>query len=154
MRHTGLRTFAYHSAVILQYGAGIAATVFPASLRANIDRFTGILAVAKPLIQWMQENTFWIAPLAMLLVGVLAWARKALGAPWVWEHVKFLLDTIQQHIFPVAETPGDLHHHRVTLFKYVKCRACLAIWPWSGWLIGGTVRSLNETSVDFVSSSG
>jgi hypothetical protein len=135
MRRTGLRTFAYQTAKAVQYGAGIAATVFPASLRAEAEKFTGVAATFKPLVIWMQESTFWVAPVAVILVGILGWARKRLGTPWVWEHVKFLLDKFQQHIFPVPPTPGELHHHRVTLFKYVKCRACFARWPWSGWLV-------------------
>jgi hypothetical protein len=47
--------------------------------------------------------------------------------------VHFLLDSFRDFVFDTDE--GDLHHHRITLFKHRRCRGWWTFGAGSGWLV-------------------
>ena len=87
-------------------------------------------------------------PLLMVALGLMQVTRWMIGPPWVWDTIHYLLDRFRDYVF--EEESGPLHHHRVTLFKYVRVRFCFRRWPWSGWLVpiersGHTTRRSRTT---------
>jgi hypothetical protein len=134
MRYRSLHFFTYHAFGVLQWSAGIAATIFSACLKADPHAPQWPAVLSKSLAT-LQANTWWMVPTAIITGGVATLSRRMLGAPWVWDHVRFLLDRIRDAAFPQHEYSGGQHHHRVTLFKH--CGFCCVLrcaWPWSGWL--------------------
>jgi hypothetical protein len=57
-----------------------------------------------------------------------------IGPPWLWETIHHHLDVFRDYAFG-DEAANQLHHHRVTLFRYYRWRFCFRRWPWSGWLV-------------------
>ena len=85
---------------------------------AKLDN--GPLDFLKPYVVSLQTNAWWSILSLTLLVGLAKIINGRIGAPWVWDHVHFLLDKFQELLFEGEQ--GDVHHHRVTLFKHVRCK--------------------------------
>jgi hypothetical protein len=105
-----------------------------ACLKANTEavqeRFA---ALAAPLV-WTQSHAWILLPALALVAGASQVVRRTVGEPWLWDVIHSLLDDLQKQAF--GDVPSEpLHHHRATLFKHVKWKACSSHWPGSGWLI-------------------
>ena len=113
----------------IQWVAGILLLLIQALLKADPSQWR----LGSDLLVWLQQWS-WAGTSSMLVtVGLAQIGRKAIGPPRVWEAVHHLLDKFQEHVF--RNQGGPLHHHRVTLFKYVPYRLRFCRWPWDGWLI-------------------
>ena len=132
MRHQPPRLVIYQVCRCLKIVAGVAAALIPASLKAEPSKIGW--EWGSSIVKSLQGEAYWLIPCSLILVGLLSLLQKEIGAPWVWDHVHFLLDRIQEVAFPPTLVSGDLHHHRVTLFKYSTFCFVWKKWPWTGWL--------------------
>lgn len=137
MRSRRLLTYLHTGALWLQIIASFLAVVFGGLQRANIEdvrkkleAFEGLVA----FVEWSHANAWWLLPCAVLIAGLLGLLRKYAGAPWIWDIIKFQLDSIRQIAFTVDTEDGH-HFHRVTLFKKKRWAWCCRKWPWQGWLV-------------------
>jgi hypothetical protein len=104
--------------------------------------FGSMAATVEPIILWSTHHK-WLAPLLTLCIGLVAFVKKEIGDPWIWESIKHALDQMQEYAFE-EQNVGGRHRNRVTLFKRVKWK-----WstekgsnkifkvrkPWGGWLV-------------------
>lgn len=83
---------------------------------------------------WVAGNWLYFLPLP----GVTYCIRKFLeqqGPVWRWDTIQALLDSAQKQLFE-DRVNDELHHHRVTLFKYSKWQFRYRRWPkCGGWLL-------------------
>lgn len=129
MRRHGLRGFVYRALIFLQWTAGIILATTQAATKADPSRWQ----FGSDFLTWLQHTAWATVPLLIVALGLMQVARWMIGPPWVWDTIHYLLDTFRGYVF--EEEGGPLHHHRVTLFKYVRVRFWLCRWPWSGWLV-------------------
>lgn len=105
--------------------------------------WTPLLAI---ILKYIQSEAWWLLVMLGGLAGTSKIVCSRLGAPWVWEIVQSMVGELNRQAFRNnANDPS--HHHRVTLFKHVRCR--FRVWPWrsrfwpwgpghwpcSGWLV-------------------
>lgn len=133
MRYRSIKVVCYKVLGIAQWVAGAVAVIVPPTLKADLAN-PSLPELAARVIKSIQAEAWWVVPCAVILAGIAALTRKIIGPPWVWEHIQFLLDRMREAAFPAAECPGDLHHHRVTLFQHVAFCMSWRRRPWSGWL--------------------
>ncbi len=110
------------------FGAGVTLKIDPQNLWPWIN-------FAKPFVTWSQESGFGatMVLISIALGGFASFLRRQIGPPWVWKYVHFLLDTFRKHVFD--DEDGEVHHHRVTLFKHRRCRAWWTFGVGGGWLV-------------------
>lgn len=90
-------------------------------------------------LRFAQEWT-WVALLTLAPLGAIARVcAEKLGTPWAVRAVEAILEELREHIFTDQCLHEPQHHHRVTLFKHVKCIWWTYPWrgrgkPCSGWL--------------------
>lgn len=94
------------------------------------------------LVSWSQPQTWWLSPSLLGLGALISAAQRGIGDPSKWRVVHHVLEEFQEHIF--GDENGELHEHRVTLFKHVRWRMSLRGAPWTGWLVP-VERSGNTT---------
>jgi hypothetical protein len=134
MRKRGLWSFVYKGLGILQWIFALAIATISASLKAD----TAVLESSgwgflKGPVEAVQHAAWFAIPLLTIALGLAQIARNQIGPEWVWEHMHMLLDSFQESVF--GDEVGDLHHHRVTLFKRVRVGRGWRIWDWRGWLV-------------------
>ena len=123
--------------------AGGAATVFSATLKAGTPaEIQEIHTIIGPALVWAQTHAlewlFWM----VVAAGLAQVLRRYLGPPWVWQLIESSLGDFRQYVFPENADDSEEHHHRVTLFKYVRLT-----WAWPpkwGWLVP-VARSAHTT---------
>lgn len=133
MRNHRLWKFLYS---ILFSIAGIAwflSIIAAPSLKANPSDVGKWWPLGAEILSTSQQHVWLAIPLLIIVHAVTKALYNRIGAPRKWRNVQQLLDNFQRHIFE-RETAGALHHHRVTLFKYVAWLPCFEKWPWDGWL--------------------
>jgi hypothetical protein len=134
MRNRGLWCFIYKGLAILQWICALAIATISASLKADTASLANTdWKFLKPLVESTQHAAWFTIPLLTIVVGVAQLIRNQIGPPWVWEHVHILLDSLQEFVF--GDEPGDLHHHRATLFKHVRFGRGWRLWDCRGWLV-------------------
>ena len=116
-----------------QWMVSTAVILFSGLLKIDVSKLKGALDFFVPSVTWIQSNAWWSILTLTALGGLAKLANSRIGAPWVWEHVHFILDKYQELIFEGEE--GAVHHHRVTLFKYVHCQNWAKFWDRRGGLI-------------------
>lgn len=134
MRQHRMWAITYRTLTGLQWVAGTVLAVAGASLKADVAQVQAWVPWAAKLLQVSQGWAWLTIPCLTGYFGVAQFGRKMIGPPWVWEVIHSLLDDLQQHAFG-KDCQSPLHHHRATLFRFVRWRWCLRRWPWSGWLV-------------------
>jgi len=116
---------------------GIAAALISASLRTDPAKVGQTWKYAGDVLSSVAANAWILLPSLLLGMGVTELVRKMIGPPFVWETIHRLLDHVREDVFGTYAEP--IHHHRVTLFKYVKWRFTLRSHGGrprgSGWLV-------------------
>jgi hypothetical protein len=122
-------------AIIAIAMAGIAGTV-ASCVRIDEKRIAALPALVA-IILLIRSSSWWSAPLATFVAASLPKLNSFFGDDRQWKTVQVLIDHLREETFAKDdETKNDpLHHHRITMFKYCRFRACFARWPWSGWMI-------------------
>jgi GAF domain len=79
------------------------------------------------------DNAYWLAPLLLVLVPILEWARRWAERQTLWTMVKPLLEDFRSKLYPNSKDPH--FYHRVTLFKRTRMvlRWRALFWPKFGW---------------------
>jgi hypothetical protein len=119
--------------VLVALGAALSAA-------AKVD----VARVSNPLIQqaviFLQQSSWWQAPLCILAVPIVQFIKTYFGSPHVWDCVHFILDEFRKAAYPQEDQAAPAAH-RVTLFQHRTCcwlfSACWLYrrWPWDGWLV-------------------
>jgi len=134
------RNRAFRLLTFIQWSSALAVVGLGAIPKGDLSRLS--IKLPTLVISALTIGQDWallVIPLAVL-AGVSKLLRERLGAPWAWELVKDVLDSIRNLTF-AGEPPHDpAEFHRATLFKRQRIcftKACLALrrWPWSGWLV-------------------
>lgn len=92
-----------------------------------------VAPVLGSLVGWSQPQSWWLSPSLLGLGALFGAAQRGIGDPSKWRVVHHVLDMYQEHVF--GDENGELHEHRITLFKHVRWRLSLRGVPWSGWLV-------------------
>lgn len=127
-----------YSAILgVQVGAGFTAVLIGGLQKADTESISRLATAAPRLASFavgLQQASWWLLPTLLIVSGGLGLLKKLLGPPWLWQTVHSYLDVFREDVFNFG--PDDaVHHHRVTLFKYVGWCWRLEKWPWSGWLV-------------------
>ncbi len=105
---------------------------------------------AKVLLVWVHLYAWLIIAFLPVSLAMIQSLRNRIGAPWIWEHVHFLLNGFQATVFSGRSTQ-HLHHHRVTLFQYKKFYLCLEKKYWTRCLVpvARSMYTSQETKTKF-----
>jgi hypothetical protein len=124
----------YNFFLALQVATGTAVVIIGAVLRVDANTAATHGVLFKEVVKDLQQSAWVFLPTLLIASGLLGLARKILSPPWLWQTVHTYLDVFRADVFDSA-TDGAYHHHRVTLFRYVKWRFSLRAVPWAGWLV-------------------
>jgi hypothetical protein len=84
-------------------------------------------------VAWLQQNTFVVAPLLIVVIALAQLALKWSESPRVWSAIHGSLDDFRDHVFSHLKDAPE-HERRVTLFQYVRFRLWFC-WPMTHWLV-------------------
>ena len=105
-------------------------------MKAKPEEWGKKLGALGPLLELMlrtvQEHSWWLTPLLLLLVAILKWIKAWIGDPAKWKELQRVVDDLRSDVY--GPRIGDYHHHhRVTLYQYRRRWLC---WrPGSWWLL-------------------
>ena len=136
--HLGGRfTYWYYASRFTQIAAVVGLGIFSAAQPINVASWNPILA--QP-VQWLQQWGKLALPLLTAIMVLTQWACYMIGPPWVWSAVIALLNEFREHAFSDDASGDPVHHHRVTLFKFVRWKWLFPLrcwrarfWPWGNW---------------------
>jgi hypothetical protein len=136
MRRHGLRAKVYPSIAVAGWVFGLAATLIGAFAKADTSKIPTALAMFAPMVGAVQTRAWFLVPVLAMLTGISALTRKHVGEPWIWGAIHHMVDSYRDYVF-VDSKKDNLHHHRVTLFRYYhwwQYPCCMKI-PFGGRLI-------------------
>ncbi len=136
MRLSRRYSWAYHALRAGQVIALIVAAIIGLLLRPVPEQWPEFAQSAAPVAR----DLGWMLPVCAVYLAVAERASTYLKSPQTWAAIDSFLDNLQKHFFK----EGNLHDHRVTLFKRATwnwdwhtwhLRGQKKRWPWSGWFV-------------------
>lgn len=107
------------------------AAVIGASLKADPASLPD--GVIENTVTLLQRSAWWSIPVLLIVGGIVTVTRHSIGSRRSWRLVQYVLDEKRVILFNHLDKE-PFHHHRVTLYKFVRFRP-RAPFNWSGWLV-------------------
>lgn len=73
---------------------------------------------------WINSYSHWILLISIIAVTLTTLPIRHYGPPWIGDTIHQLLNDLQSYIFKDRKS-DELHHHRLTIFRYNKRRGIL-----------------------------
>ena len=144
-------SFCYYSSLVLQWICVGGLVLFGGAQALNSGRLDTIRwgVVVVETIAWLNRWGTVALPTLPVLLVLGHWTCHIIGPPWVWGAIHAVLNEFREHAFHATGVRDPLHYHRVTLFRFCRCRWLFPLhswrsvcwpwgvgrWPWSGWLV-------------------
>jgi hypothetical protein len=133
MRAREVASTMYGVVTLLQGLTSFLLVAMGASMRADPEEWRARAYAGAGVLETSQQLGWVALPLLAVVSGALGLVRTYVGPPSTWKTLHHFLNVFREESFKnVKEDPE--HHHRVTLFKYVRYRWWFCRWPWTGWV--------------------
>lgn len=115
--------------------------VLSAAIKVDASQYKNWPLLLKTIL-WLR-NTAWISLFGLTITAAgLNELRARIGSNARWQTVQLIVDQYHDQLFDKVE--GPVHHHNVTLYKFVRWHVWFCRWPWSGW-VQPVIRSGHRT---------